>query len=40
MIGAGIEGYSSDAFYGSLQDAAVFPTALSASQVTTLYGAR
>lgn len=37
-IGSQEDAYSS--WYGGLQDAAVFPTALTAAQVTTLYGAR
>jgi hypothetical protein len=37
-IGAGEQGYSS--WYGGLQDLAVYPSALSASQVSTLYADR
>lgn len=37
-IGAGEQNYSS--WYGGLQDVAVYPTALSASQISTLYGDR
>jgi len=37
-IGAGEQGYSS--WYGGLQDVAIYPSALSASQVSTLYADR
>jgi hypothetical protein len=38
VVGASIGNYGS--FYGHLQDAAVFPTALSAAQVSALHAAK